>query len=192
MSRWLVQAVWLFGFRKLRTDSLCSQSAHSGSKSLGIGSAAQLAPRAGTQGTLGAFVIPKCFTFHLSQQDSTGWKGVRDPPVGNRLLPQEQHIWATAWEPMGRRVACVPVAELCWWQQLTPNCSSDGDCFGVPGCSRNPVTGQGLWIKACALQEHCWWREGLDPLCCRWTTQLHHLGQLRTLAEKYLWIAKRL
>lgn len=58
--------------RHLRTDSLCSQSAHRGSKSLGIGSAAQLAPRAGTQGTHTTFVIPKCFTFYLSQQDSTG------------------------------------------------------------------------------------------------------------------------
>lgn len=125
------------------TDSSCSQSVHKGSKWLGMGSATQLALRAGTQGTHIAFVIPKCFTLHPSQQVSTRWRmqkgwetlqwGAGSCHRNNTSEPQPE-------EPVGRRVACVPVPELCWWQQLIPNCSSAGDCFGLVGCR------QKMWV----------------------------------------------
>lgn len=136
------------------------------------------------------FYIPSLPTGHHRLKDA---KGVRDPAVGSRMLPQEQHIWATAWGTRGKKDGLCP----CVWavlaaaahSQLLFSCGllwSAGLQAGNVG-----VTGQGLWIWVCVLQEHCWWREGLDPLCYTWTTQSQDLGKLWILVEKYLWIAKR-
>lgn len=127
--------------RHLMTDSSCSQSVHKGSKWLGTGSATQLTSRAGTQGTHIAFVSPKSFTFHPSQQDSTGWRmqkvwetlqwGAGGCHRNNTSEPQPE-------EPVGRGV----VVSLCL------------SCAG--GCSSFPAALQlGIALVSWAAGRKC-------------------------------------
>lgn len=141
---------------------------HRGSQWLGMGPATQPAPRAGHRAhTL--HLLSQMFYFpSLTTGQAEGCKRWEILQWGAGCCHRSNTSQPQPGEPVGRRMACVPVP-VCWWQQLIPSCSSGGDCFGLVGCIRKcgchrsgPVD-QGL----CPWTEHCWCREGLDPLCCR-------------------------